>query len=79
MALLAYHRVEDLDQIAMKLLSQLKTSGRMKHEDLIALKQELDSKTLREEVLEESKDAMKTTDNTEILFSVLSNFYELIM
>ena len=51
----------------------------MKHEDLIALKQELDSKTLREEVLEESKDAMKTTDNTEILFSVLSNFYELIM
>lgn len=79
MASLAYHRVEDLNQIAKKLLSQLKTSGKIKHEDLIALKQELDSKTLREEVLEESKDAMKSTNNTEILFSILSNFYELII
>ena len=78
MASLAYSRIEEVAQKAKTLLSQLKASGEMKHEDLIALKDELASKTFKEEVLEESEDEMKSAINTEVLFSVVSNFYELI-
>lgn len=78
MASLAYSRIEEVAQKAKTLLSQLKASGEMKHEDLIALKDELASKTFKEEILEESEDEMKSAINTEVLFSVVSNFYELI-
>ena len=78
MASPAYSRIEEVDQKAKTLLSQLKATGEMKHEDLIAVKDELASKTFKEDVLEESKDEMKSAINTEVLFSVVSNFYKLI-
>jgi uncharacterized protein (UPF0335 family) len=78
MASLACSRIKDVGRKAKTLLSQLETSGEMKHEDLIALKDELASNTFREELLEESEDEMKSAVNTEVLLSVLSDFYELI-
>ena len=78
MASLACSRIEEFNQIAKKLLSQLKGSGEMKQDDVIALKKELDSNTFKEEILEESKDETKSEVNTEVLCSVVSNFYELI-
>ena len=78
MASLICSRIEEVDRKAKTLLSQLKTSGQMNHKDLIALKSELTSKTFKEEVLEECKDENKSAVNTDVLFSVVSNFYELI-
>ena len=78
MASLACSRIEEVNQKAKKLLSQLKASGEMKQDDVIALKLELDSKTFKEEILEECEDEKKSEVNTEVLFSVVSNFYELI-
>ena len=77
MASLACGRIEEVDRKAKKLLSQLKT-GEIKHEDLIVLKQDLNSKTFNEEILEECTDETKSAVNTEVLLSVVSNFYELI-
>ena len=78
MASLACSRIEEVNQKSKKLLSLLKASGEMKQDDAIALKQELDSKTFKEEILEESKNETKSEVNTEILCSIVSNFYELI-
>ena len=66
----AYSCIEEVDRKAKMLLSQLKATREieMKHEDLIALKDELAPKIFKEEVLEESKDEMKSAINTEVLF-----------
>ena len=78
MASLAYDRIEEVDRKAKTLLSQFKASGKMKQDDLIALKQELDSETFKKEILDESTHEIKSAVNTEVLVSVVSNFYELI-
>jgi hypothetical protein len=78
MASLACSRIEEVGRKAKTLLSQLETSGEMKHEDLIALKDELASNTFREELLEESEDEMKSAVNIEALFNILPIFYKLI-
>ena len=78
MASLVCSRIEEVDQKAETLLSQFKASGQMKHEDLIALKNELTSKTFKEEVLEECKDENKSAVNTDVLFSAISNLCKLI-
>ena len=71
MASLACSHIEEVNQKAKKLLSQLKASGEMKQDDMITLKQELDSKTFKEEILEESRNETKSAVNTEILICVV--------
>jgi regulator of replication initiation timing len=78
MASLAYHLLEEVDRKIKVLMSQLNESGEMKHKDVIALKDELASKTFKEEVLIDSEDETKSVDNTEVLLSVVSSLYELI-
>ena len=78
MASLAYCRIEEVDRKAKALLSQHKASGQMKQSDLKALKQELDSETFKQEIFQECTDVTKSADNTEVLVSVVSNFYQLI-
>ena len=79
MASLACSRIEDVGRKVKILLSQLKASGhcQVKREDMIALKDELVSKSFKEDVLKESEDETKSAINTEVLLDVVSDFYEL--
>ena len=72
-------RIEEVDRKAKQLLIQLKKPGKnLKHEDLVALREELRSGALKEQIITECTDETKSKVNTEVLCSIISNFYELI-
>ena len=66
MASTSCSRIAEVDHKAKTLLRQLKESEQVKQEDMIALKNELTSKTFKKEV------------NNDDLFSIVTNLYELI-